>query len=442
MTEQVVHHIEIWITRDGNKFVTDFCSKFGFRRSAQRKTSSFQQWLVTAGHQQLQFLITYANPELKEGQRTDTEEIIITEQSGSLVKNDPYVTWPTSCANLETGSCNWERKNQSSVYNVSLSVNDLQQRVDHLQNCGVTFVRSLETISDDHGSVTLATIRSCVGNVVHTLIDRQNYRGHFLPGFTAVKTQEEEIRERREEGGKEKSFFTNFDHVTFAVNLGTSTNVLQWYEQCFGMKRFNVNPDEDPNEGFLINLPGIALRLKALEYWKCAEVGLCSNNANGTTNILFVIAESLAGSAPNQVDTFLEAHGGPGIQHIGLLTTTIMDTVEWLKGQGVKFVEPPHTYYTEVEPLMQICKLMDSLKALQKLGILIDVENREQEEEEPRYLMQKFTQPLFEKDTFFLEVIQRNGALGFGAANIIALWKSLQLMLDEKSQQRTERTSI
>lgn len=49
--------------------------------------------------------------------------------------------------------------------------------------------------------------------------------------------------------------------------------------------------------------------------------------------------------------------------------------------------------------------------------------------------MQKFTQPLFEKDTFFLEVIQRNGALGFGAANIIALWKSLQLMLDEKSQQ-------
>lgn len=239
--EQVVHHIEIWITRDGNKFVTDFCSKFGFRRSAQRKTSSFQQWLVTAGHQQLQFLITYANPELK-GQRTDTEEII-TEQSGFfLVKNDPYVTWPTSCADLETESYNWEKINQSSVYNVSLSVNDLQQRVDHLQNCGVTFVRSLETISDDHGSVTLATIRSCVGNVVHTLIDKQNYRGHFLPGFIAVTTQEEEIRERKKGGGKEKSFFTNFDHVTFAVNLGTSTNVLQWYEKCFGMKRFNVNP--------------------------------------------------------------------------------------------------------------------------------------------------------------------------------------------------------
>ena len=49
--------------------------------------------------------------------------------------------------------------------------------------------------------------------------------------------------------------------------------------------------------------------------------------------------------------------------------------------------------------------------------------------------MQKFTQPLFEKNTFFLEVIQRNGASGFGAANIIALWKSLQMMLDEKCLQ-------
>lgn len=44
----------------------------------------------------------------------------------------------------------------------------------------------------------------------------------------------------------------------------------------------------------------------------------------------------------------------------------------------------------------------------------------------PRYLMQKFTKPLFDRNTFFLEVIQRVGARGFGSGNITALWRSVQ----------------
>jgi 4-hydroxyphenylpyruvate dioxygenase-like putative hemolysin len=43
------------------------------------------------------------------------------------------------------------------------------------------------------------------------------------------------------------------------------------------------------------------------------------------------------------------------------------------------------------------------------------------------YLLQVFTQPLFEKQTLFLEFIQRVGnANGFGAANIKALWEAVQ----------------
>lgn len=41
--------------------------------------------------------------------------------------------------------------------------------------------------------------------------------------------------------------------------------------------------------------------------------------------------------------------------------------------------------------------------------------------------MQVFTTPIFEEDTFFLEVIQRCGARGFGAGNITALAKSIIL---------------
>lgn len=44
-----------------------------------------------------------------------------------------------------------------------------------------------------------------------------------------------------------------------------------------------------------------------------------------------------------------------------------------------------------------------------------------------RYLMQVFSHPLFDRDTFFLEIIQRCGANGFGAGNIAALWKALEI---------------
>ena len=43
------------------------------------------------------------------------------------------------------------------------------------------------------------------------------------------------------------------------------------------------------------------------------------------------------------------------------------------------------------------------------------------------YRLQVFTQPIFDKNTVFLELIQRVGnAQGFGTANIKALWNAVQ----------------
>lgn len=39
--------------------------------------------------------------------------------------------------------------------------------------------------------------------------------------------------------------------------------------------------------------------------------------------------------------------------------------------------------------------------------------------------MQIFTYPVFRRDTFFLEVIQRKGARGFGVGNVTALARSV-----------------
>jgi len=51
---------------------------------------------------------------------------------------------------------------------------------------------------------------------------------------------------------------------------------------------------------------------------------------------------------PNQVTTFLEQHGGAGVQHIGILTDQLTDAVSYLQTTGLPFLQPPSEYYREV----------------------------------------------------------------------------------------------
>lgn len=48
------------------------------------------------------------------------------------------------------------------------------------------------------------------------------------------------------------------------------------------------------------------------------------------------------------MDIFLEDHGGPGVQHMGLYTPDIMSTVATFKRSGAQFVETPQAYYEDV----------------------------------------------------------------------------------------------
>ena len=52
-----------------------------------------------------------------------------------------------------------------------------------------------------------------------------------------------------------------------------------------------------------------------------------------------------------------------------------------------------------------------------------------------RYLMQIFSEPLFKEDTFFMEVLERRGARGFGQGNITALARSI--IEDQRRQQES-----
>ena len=58
-----------------------------------------------------------------------------------------------------------------------------------------------------------------------------------------------------------------------------------------------------------------------------------------------------------------------------------------------------------------------------------------------RYLMQIFTYPIFDRDTFFLEVIQRKGARGFGVGNVTALARSVNAYQEQLRRMREEKNN-
>lgn len=55
-----------------------------------------------------------------------------------------------------------------------------------------------------------------------------------------------------------------------------------------------------------------------------------------------------------------------------------------------------------------------------------------------RHLLQVFTKPIFSENTFFLELIERRGATGFGEGNIKALWQSVQAYIENERVDRQE----
>src|SRR3712207_4055413 len=63
--------------------------------------------------------------------------------------------------------------------------------------------------------------------------------------------------------------------------------------------------------------------------------------ANGSGRIKFPINEPATGRRKSQIEEYLEYYGGPGVQHIALLTGDIVDTVRKLRSNGVQFLRTP-----------------------------------------------------------------------------------------------------
>ena len=118
-----------------------------------------------------------------------------------------------------------------------------------------------------------------------------------------------------------------------------------------------------------------------------------------------------------------------------------------LTSGGAVFRKPPPTYYTLEGKKEEMEATGKDPKTFQELGILIDQEYKEpkskfeifeEDEEEDSFLLQIFSFPVFGPNTFFLEIIQRQGANGFGGGNIRALAQSIVELQKQQQEGLTQ----
>ena len=308
-----IHHVE-WCVSDLKGQVQALVSSFGFQPVAQRsrKVQDFvvEQIIVKSGS--TVFLLTQKS-------RTSTVQ--------DLVQDHEY---PVLVC------CDGHDHVRDTVFNVCLKVDQVDAITQAVQELDE---QSVLVTPNDKCQVRLAVIKSPCGNVIHTLLESDF--DPYPPGFEAIQTSVGQV------WNENWLKTTHMDHVTYVCHQGQSAQILQWYNRVFKMKRFLVSPQESI-EG--VEIAGdVNMRLTVGEWlssWLCREEGVeFQDKYTSQLNFKLVLAEPLDNEKGSHVQNFLNDHGGPGLQHIGLTTPNAGQTVSIMSQNGAQFRKPPPTYY-------------------------------------------------------------------------------------------------
>jgi 4-hydroxyphenylpyruvate dioxygenase len=269
---------------------------------------------------------------------------------------------------------------------LALWVDDAEQAYKTALSRGAESAYAPKTLRDDNGEVVMAAIKT-YGDTIHTLVERKNYKGVFLPGFSPRKS----VYPVKSVG------LQYVDHCVGNVELGAMNKWVKFYQDVMGFKLLITFDDKD------ISTEYTALMSKVV--------------SNGNGYIKFPINEPAKGLKKSQIEEYLDFYRGAGVQHIAVATNNILETVGQMRANGVDFLYVPETYYDDV--LERVGEIEENIEDLKALNILVD-------RDEDGYLLQIFTKPIQDRPTVFFEIIQRRGAKSFGKGNFKALFEAIE----------------
>jgi 4-hydroxyphenylpyruvate dioxygenase len=358
---QAFDHITLWV---GNALQASswFCLRFGYKPYAYRGLETGSRDVVSHVIKQNKIILVFQSPLLPDNE----------EYGAHLVRHG------------------------DGVKDVAFTVNNIEDVIEQARAKGGKIVKDIWTEKDEHGSVKMAVIQT-YGDTTHTLIERGDYAGAFLPNY-----QEHPLKDKDallETLPEVKLDF--IDHVVGNMPDHEMENTTKWYENTLQFHRFWSVDDS------VIHTQYSSLRSIVV--------------SNEQETVKMPINEPASGKRKSQIQEYVDYYGSSGVQHIALNTSDILTSVSKLRERGTQFLVVPNTYYTDLRERLKHSKvkIMEDLSELEKLNILVDYDDN-------GYLLQIFTKPVEDRPTLFFEIIQRRNHSGFGIGNFKALFEAIE----------------
>jgi len=226
------------------------------------------------------------------------------------------------------------------------------------------------------------------GDLTHRFVERRSPSAEFA----AVDFLPGAIEAFEQDGAAGEQLLEVVDHVALCVDSAELASTVREYEEVLGFReifRERVEVGDQAMDSHVVQSASRAM----------------------TVTIVAPDPQTRDG----QLNDFLRAYAGCGVQHLALSTSDIATAVDVFTERGVGFLRAPDGYYDSVASRLGALRL--PVETLMAANILVDRDHWGD-------LFQIFAEPAVPRRTFFFELIERHGALTFGSNNIKALYEA------------------
>ncbi|CAJ0701241.1 hypothetical protein R1479_03343 [Ralstonia mannitolilytica] len=217
---------------------------------------------------------------------------------------------------------------------------------------------------------SIPALRAPDGTLLYLIDDRQADRSIYESDFVLQSGARDDA-----------TGLASIDHVAQALPAHRLDSFVLFYRAIFGMEPEAVQEIADP-------------------------YGLVKSRAMVSPDRNVRIPLNVSESGRTATGRFIAAYAGSGVHHIAFRTERLFETVEAIDRNAARMLHVPENYYDDVAARLG---LDDALLArLHADGLLYDRDAHGD-------FLHTYTEPFRER--FFFELVQRNGYLGYGAAN-------------------------